>query len=458
MNRKDRRAAAKRGDADALFALAKHLERDGRLEAAETKYREALAIRPGLSGASTNLGNILRRQGRLDEALSRYNAAILHERGNAVHYNNAGNIHLECNRLNEAAAHYGKAIALNASYSDAHNGLGVVLYHLGQIGDAAKCYECALALNPLNLLARINLGTALAKQGLVVAALDQAEIASRSSHDPSFPHSAMGELLAICGANEAARLCLETHEAQQPKHEEATGLLLAALGAAPVPERASDRHLDRLYAGRASRWDENAKRHHGYYGAALVAAMLKRLVGDRRGLDIIDAGCGTGLVGELLKDQGARLIGVDASAAMLSKAGEKLVYHRLHRGDLVDFLNNQSEASDVVTCAATLIHFGELQPAFEAAAACLRDQGLFILTLFPNDHADEVAIGSVEGWAQGGCFRHGENYVRQVAQRAGFGVEALEQSIHEFQRDKPVLGMVVALRRIRSQPATRSAA
>jgi hypothetical protein len=49
MNRKDRRALARKGDitalASALHATAMQLERDGRKQEAEQKYREALVAR-----------------------------------------------------------------------------------------------------------------------------------------------------------------------------------------------------------------------------------------------------------------------------------------------------------------------------------------------------------------------------------------------------------------------------
>jgi len=134
---------------------------------------------------------------------------------------------------------------------------------------------------------------------------------------------------------------------------------------------------------------------------------------------------------------------------MIEKAGEKQIYDRLEQGDLVEFLNSHRECYDVVTCAATLIHFSSLDAPFRAAAAALRNGGLFIFTLFPNEiEPDAVAVesfGSVGG-AQGGCFMHGRNYIVRLAEAAGFIVEILDDEIHEYQGDKPQMGLVVALR------------
>jgi predicted TPR repeat methyltransferase len=462
MNRKARRAAAKQGNTTALgaalAATASRLEKAGRTHEAVQKYREALALNPAIAGVANNLGNLLYEQGRLDEALGYFNSAILLEPTNAVCHNNLGNVYLHRKQFQEAAFHFQKASALEPKYADAYNGMGIVLYELGQTEDAIKCYQHALEQNPRHLTARINLGTVLAKQGRMVEALDQAEIVSRSSEDPAFPHSAMGELLARCGASEAALVCFKAHLERHPNDEEGIELWLAALGGGPTPERASDSHLDRLYSARASNWDQKAKGETGYFGAELVASMLTRFSNETEKLDIIDIGCGTGLVGSLVAHKAKSLIGVDASLPMLERARAKGLYQHLQHGDLVAFMQEQTERCDAITCAATLIHFGDLRPAFEAAASSLRDQGLFILTLFPNENEDEASVHASDGWVQGGCFKHGRNHVRRLAEATGFIVEAIETSIHEYQKQKPIMGLIIALRRVKIGVSHASAA
>ena len=144
---------------------------------------------------------------------------------------------------------------------------------------------------------------------------------------------------------------------------------------------------------------------------------------------------------------------------MLARAKERGVYHDLQPGDLIAFLNAQAETFDAVTCAATLIHFGDLRAAFLAAANSLRDGGLFVFTLFPNEaDADAVGVGSLDGFAQYGCFVHGRNYVAQLAAETGFEVAALETDVHEHYQGKPKMGLVAALRRSGRQQQQASAA
>lgn len=49
-------------------------------------------------------------------------------------------------------------------------------------------------------------------------------------------------------------------------------------------------------------------------------------------LDILDLGCGTGLVGSWFRDYARKLVGVDISPTMLDMATKKGCYHELRRG------------------------------------------------------------------------------------------------------------------------------
>jgi predicted TPR repeat methyltransferase len=88
-----------------------------------------------------------------------------------------------------------------------------------------------------------------------------------------------------------------------------------------------------------------------------------------------------------------------------------------------------------------------LRALFQAAHACLRDQGVFIFTLFANDAAD-FSVSASGKLAQSGCYAHSAAYVNRLAQESGFSVLELMQVVHEHDPDgNPVPGLVVTLRR-----------
>ena len=78
-------------------------------------------------------------------------------------------------------------------------------------------------------------------------------------------------------------------------------------------------------------------------------------------LMVLDAGCGTGLCGPLLKPYAEILVGVDLSPKMLAKALGRQVYEELIETELVAYLGQRTASFDLIVSADTLIYFGELR-------------------------------------------------------------------------------------------------
>ena len=84
----------------------------------------------------------------------------------------------------------------------------------------------------------------------------------------------------------------------------------------------------------ADTYDKDLIDTMGYVAPALASEALERYVEDRH-KPILDVGCGTGIVGDILHRHGYRIIdGLDYSKDMLSKASEKGVYRELLQADL----------------------------------------------------------------------------------------------------------------------------
>jgi len=310
--------------------------------------------------------------------------------------------------LREAAASYERAIALKPDYADAHNNLGNVFKALGHPDKARASFERALQLKPGNTDTLYNLGVLCSDAG------DRDEAARHFQN------------------------CL----AQDPDDSRGAGMLLAHLGRRDAPEQTPQAQLQKIYDVRAQFWDRER-----YFGHALVADALKAHAPQAK-LDILDIGCGTGLDGALVRPLAVRLDGVDLSPAMLEKARDKRVYDGLYQADILSFLSEHKDRYDAILGAATLIHFGDLRAAVDAAATSLRDLGLFIFTLFPDDASSDFAVARNDRLAQSGCFSHSPAYVERLASQSGFSVRALEKVIHEYDQDNnPIPGLLVVLRR-----------
>jgi predicted TPR repeat methyltransferase len=354
------------------------------------------------------------RTGRLDLAAGLIAQAIAaNGQMPDFHYNLAIVLKAQ-GKLEEAVASYQRAIALKPDYADAHNNLGNIWKNLGQRDKALASFECALRVRPGNADTLYNLGILCSEAG-------DREAAARHFHT-----------------------CLE----HDPDDAHGARMLLARLGLAEAPGQTSPAQLQKIYDVRSQFWDGE----RSYFAPGLVAAALRQhAVCDKP--DVLDIGCGTGLVGALVRPlihSGAgRLDGIDISPAMLEKAKAKGVYDRLDQTDLVPFLSTHRTGYDVLLAAAALIHFGDLKPVLQAAAQALRGNGLFIFTLFLHEQDGDFAVAASDRLAQSGCYSHSAGYVERLAAESGFSVRSLEKVVHEHDQDgNPVPGLLAALQRV----------
>lgn len=97
----------------------------------------------------------------------------------------------------------------------------------------------------------------------------------------------------------------------------------------------------------------------GYHDPLRCAELTKELFGDASAeKEIFDMGCGTGLVGQYLKERGfTKVVGVDASKGMLDKAKEKESYSELEElflGKPDTFPTKYHNRFDAITAAGIL--------------------------------------------------------------------------------------------------------
>ena len=134
--------------------------------------------------------------------------------------------------------------------------------------------------------------------------------------------------------------------------------MLAACTGRDVPPRASQGFVVGIFDVFAASF-ESKLASLSYRAPALVAAMLEDSgLQPSKSLDVLDAGCGTGLCGPLVAPYARRLTGVDLSAGMLARAKEKNVYDALVQGELTEYLRGSSDAFDLIVSADTLVYFG----------------------------------------------------------------------------------------------------
>jgi predicted TPR repeat methyltransferase len=159
-------------------------------------------------------------------------------------------------------------------------------------------------------------------------------------------------------------------------------------------------------------------------------------------LDILDAGCGTGLCGPLVAPYARRLTGVDLSAGMLAQAQEKQLYDELLQTELTGYLRDHPNAFDVIVSADTLVSFGALKEVVAAAALALRNEGLLIFTL---EHAVGESASDFR-LQTNGRYIHARRYVERLLAGAGLTAEIAHAELR-MESGVPVAGLVIRARK-----------
>lgn len=340
-----------------------------------------------------------------------------------------------------AARLIGRSLAVAPGMAGPLSDLGAALCDLGRPG-LAYLTLCA-ADDALPGDPRVKLGLArsligLRRYGEAADAL-AATLALRGDLDEAHHllASVLYRILATGGRADAlarARAWVEAHPSN-PLARHA----LAALGGAPAPARAEERWVRLTFDRFAPDFDEHLA-GLSYAVPDRIAALVPRHPAGP-GLDILDAGCGTGLCGELLRPAARRLVGVDLSPGMLAKARAKGVYDDLVEADLTAFLEAAPASWDVIVAADVFIYIGDAEPALRAAGRALKPGGRLIAS-FENAGPDEGGPGY--SLHPSGRYRHSAPHIDAVLASAGLRVVADEPVPVRLEMGVPIPGRIVA--------------
>jgi len=420
------------------------LQRNNQLDGAEALYQRVLALVPEQPDALHFLGLARFQRGLPEEAIALVERAIDRLPDYPDFHNNLGNICTSVGRVAEARNSYLRAIELDPTRADFCNNLGV-LYRVTDQPDKAEAeYLRAIEIDPQHFRAYNNLGLLYTARGDIEAAVSYycKSITLMPQHPDG--HKLLGMAYYSTGQIEEAGEVFRQWMQQQPDNPVARHLYAACSGK-DVPERARDDYIVDTFDRFADSFEEQLQTRLAYKAPALVSEALRRhLPAPARQLDVLDAGCGTGLCGPLVAPWARRLTGVDLSVGMLQKAEGKGCYDHLYRIELTQFLGMPGEAAawDVVLSADTLCYFGPLEAVAAAARGALRPGGLFAFSV--EDAGEGVPAGHVLN--PHGRYAHTSDYVRRCLEEAGFQVLGIDAEVLRTEGGKPVPGLIVVAR------------
>jgi predicted TPR repeat methyltransferase len=396
-------------------AIAAH--RAGRLKEAEAGYRSVLRKRPRDPDAMHFMGLLSFHRGDSDHAVSMMRESLEVAPGNPHAWINLGNVLMARGTIDGAQRAYEQAIELAPESAEAWYDLGVCHRRLGESSKAVVCLIEAVRRRPGYL------------PGLKVLA----------------------GLYYQMGKFEDAAEMYRQWLAIEPDNPIATHMA-TAMARSETPARADDAYVKRLFDDFADNFDENLA-DLGYQAPQLIAELVEtraQVLG--RKLDVLDAGCGTGLCGPLVASVSRHLCGIDLSAGMLAHAEERGVYHELHEAELCAFMRAHPVSFDLVLSADTLVYFGDLGEPIAAAARCQRPGGVLVFTVEKlDDEADTPYRIEPHG-----RYAHRAAYVEQILREHCLTLERLDPVVLRKERDVDVAGYRVSAARS-AEPAGNGA-
>lgn len=372
--------------------------------------------------------------------------------------------------------------------------LGMVYQDLGQPEDAAEAYEYANTLDPLHWSSMANLGAVLqdelAKHREAIVAYNKAyNILTNMEEEPTDPPpeprfilSQLQHRIGLCIAHDLSQKCtlqddpdteltckeLATHAFAlavefDPDNEPAKHML-ATITADATVKRASNTYVKSLFDNYAQNFEYSLVQELGYTGYERLRRGFDRAFGGTENVPtftkVVDAGCGTGLVGEQFRNVSQHLIGVDLSQAILDEAVKvrPTLYDQVLVGDVTQVFREQKPIS-LIIAADSYIYFGDLVPLFESMQEGLQDGGYAAFTLENvNTDNEKLLAESKPDWrwqlTASGRFAHRKEYVLTAGNAHQLELVHYEKlDDFRFEKGVGVQGHIFVMKRNKQTPS-----
>lgn len=438
---------------DQAIQVAIGLQKRLNLDHAEYIYHEVLTVHPNHPDALHFLGLLHFQRGDSSGAIQLIRQALEVSPNYVDAHNNLGNVYRETNCLKEAEACYRQSLKLAPENVSVSNNLGTALRGQGRLDEAETIFRDALKVDADFFPLHQNLANLLSQKGNVAEAVDHYFRAIELDPDPVGSQVMLSIALMTLGRKQEALTLLGSWLEEEPDNPEARHLYAACSGEG-VPSRAPDDYVRMLFDRFAESFEERLNLLD-YKAPELIAASVSKTIGlPKANLDVLDAGCGTGWCGGLIKPYARRLDGVDLSKEMLKKADQTGDYDRLVGAELTTHISGYKSHYDLIVSADTLCYFGDLQDVFSAVSGALRPGGRFVFTLESADTLPKMDCSDYCIKPQG-RYAHKEAYVRNTAQRVHLETETISHSVLRKEMGRSVDGLIVTLAKNGSGPASQ---
>lgn len=345
------------------------------------------------------------------------------------------------NLFTEAAAEAERAAALAPGHLPTIAGVIEIAHRAGYAALALKYLPRAIELAaPDNAAFRRMMAQDLISVGRAGEAIEVFD--TLLAADPADEVSLRGRAMAAQGAGDRERAVADwaALAARHPDDEALRYQLSVARGETPETQPASIPRA--LFDELAPIFDHHAVRDLKYRLPQVVAGWIVEKYPDRN-LNLLDLGCGTGLLGACLGPVEGSLIGVELSEKMIEQAHRHQVYARFHRVDLVEALRDTlPDQYDVVAALDVFVYTGELSEVIRNAWKVTRPGGYFV---FSCERAGEDEAKLV--LRETNRYAHRQSHIETLCRDAGFDALDVQDIMLRLENAQPIDGYWIAARK-----------
>lgn len=423
----------------ALFSKAMRKHLDGDLVSAEALYREIIQADPDEAQARHYLGFLLQQTSRLDEAFRELNRAIELDGSHAEWHFNLGIVTSRQGQIAASIDAFSRAIAIDPDKYFYWTNLGAAFESNQERDRAEQCYLAAVSLDANCPDAYYLLSALYLKLERYAEAKHFNYRGIISAPASSTSLMARGQAYHELGRMNDAIALFEDWQRATPDNPVAAHLLAAYRGETP-PEQCSVEYIEETFNAFANTFD-NILGRLKYCGPMLVQDYLATQDFAATSLNALDLGCGTGLIGDVLRPYARVLTGVDLSRAMLDQSNAKQIYHHLHHSDIAEFLRSSAGQYDIVTCMDTFIYIGRLETICALIYQKLKIGGLL---LFSTEKLTEFSGFRLN---LSGRYSHHPDYLTNILNDTGFKVMQICDVAIRTEAGCPIAGQFVCAAR-----------
>lgn len=395
-------------DSLTLFNRAFEYHDLGRYQEAEEIYRYLLGQIKDNWYLHFNFARLLFETGRPEEALGQYTTAASLNRSNNDLYYNLAICQKKCGLYAQSIESYQAALKLDPDDTDSLYNLAACYHAVDRFYEAISCYELLLEKKPLHQSALNNLAYILHKIGLI----EQAALYYK-------------QLLKV-----------------NPDHASADHMLAAITGsdrsAAPLS------YVKGVFDSYSKQYEKSLKYNLHYSLPEQLYTMVTESSGKKRFNQLLDLGCGTGLVGEFFRNTVGVLHGIDISPNMIKIADSKKIYDLLIIKNINDALADIAEGSyDLFIAADVFTYIGDVEYIFSRLFEIGTAHCLFYFSV-----EDLTEVTKNISLRESGRFAHSRNYILQTAVAAGWQIVEAEAVNLRKERGCWIKGAVYGMKKL----------